>query len=225
MAVTTIDRRNWTDGGRSGPTIVCLCGSTRFKEEFLAQQKRLTLEGKIFLTVGFFGHVDEIKPTVEEKIKLDELHLRKIDLADEILVINPGGYVGDSTRREIMYAMRHHKAIRAIEPLPFWVTDYAKEIARLSGDRPKFPENRVITEGREPTKQRPGDQPLPVASTAPFSHDLVCLDMAERKRVGISRYGVAHQPFNGRNTLLDLYEELLDACCYLRALLYEKEGK
>lgn len=236
MAVTTIDRRSWTDGGRSGPTIVCLCGSTRFKEEFLAQQKRLTLEGKIFLTVGFFGHVDEVKPTIEEKLLLDELHLRKIDLADEILVINPGHYIGESTRREILYAIDHDKVVRSLERFPLDVYTYAKQHGKLQNIdsvdlvtsllvRPSFPENRVITEGREPTKQRPGDQPLPVSSIAPFSHDLVCIDMAERKRVGVSRYGIAHQAFNGRNTLRDLYEELLDACCYIRALLYEKEGK
>lgn len=226
MAVTTIDRRSWTDGGRSGPTIVCLCGSTRFKEEFLAQQKRLTLEGKIFLTVGFFGHVDEVKPTVEEKLLLDELHLRKIDLADEILVINPGHYIGESTRREILYAITHDKIVRSLERFPLDVYTYAKERGKLHNVEVDFLTTMMVRPSEPvPTKQRVGDQPLPVTSTAPFSHDLVCIDMTERKRVGVSRYGIAHQAFNGRNTLRDLYEELLDACCYLRALLYEKEGK
>ena len=97
--------------------IVTLCGSTRFKERFMEVQKRLTLEGCIVISVGLFGHSgddDVWKPGVKEM--LDDMHLRKIDLADEIFVINVGGYVGESTKREIAYAEQTGKAIKYLEP-------------------------------------------------------------------------------------------------------------
>ena len=94
-----------------------LCGSTLFKEHFMEVQKRLTLEGCIVISVGLFGHSgddDVWKPGVKEM--LDDMHLRKIDLADEIFVINVGGYVGESTKREIAYAEQTCKAIKYLEP-------------------------------------------------------------------------------------------------------------
>ena len=97
--------------------IVTLCGSTRFKEQFLEAQKRLTLEGSIVIRVGLFGHSgddDVWKPGVKEM--LDDMHLRKIDLADEIFVINVGGYIGESTRREIAYAEKTGKTVKYLEP-------------------------------------------------------------------------------------------------------------
>ena len=97
--------------------IVTLCGSTRFKEQFLETQKRLTLEGYIVISVGLFGHSgddDVWKPGVKEM--LDDMHLRKIDLADEIFVINVGGYIGESTRRAISYAEKTDKTIKYLEP-------------------------------------------------------------------------------------------------------------
>ncbi len=97
--------------------IVTLCGSTRFKEQFLDAQKQLTLEGNIVISVGLFGHsgdADVWKPGVKEM--LDDMHLRKIDLADEIFVINVGGYIGESTKREIAYAERTGKTIKYLEP-------------------------------------------------------------------------------------------------------------
>ena len=93
--------------------IVTLCGSTRFKEHFMEAQKRLTLEGCIVISVGLFGHSgdsDVWKPGVKEM--LDDMHLRKIDLADEIFVINVDGYIGESTRREIAYAKQTGKLVR-----------------------------------------------------------------------------------------------------------------
>ena len=93
--------------------IVTLCGSTRFKEQFLEVQKRLTLEGCIVISVGLFGHAgddDVWKPGVKEM--LDDMHLRKIDLADEIFVINVGGYIGESTKHEIAYAEKTGKTIK-----------------------------------------------------------------------------------------------------------------
>ena len=96
--------------------IVTLCGSTRFKEQFLEVQKRLTLEGCIVISVGLFGHSgdEEVwKPGTKEM--LDDMHLRKIDMADEIFVINVGGYIGESTRREIAYAEKIGKKINYLE--------------------------------------------------------------------------------------------------------------
>ena len=84
--------------------IVTLCGSTRFKAEFEAVNRRETLAGRIVLAPGVFGHADGIELSAAEKAALDELHLRKIDLADRVIVVAPGGYIGDSTRREIAYA-------------------------------------------------------------------------------------------------------------------------
>ncbi len=98
--------------------IVTLCGSTRFKEQFVEVQKRLTLDGCIVISVGLFGHSgdeDVWKPGVKEM--LDEMHLRKIDLADEIFVINVGSYIGESTRREIAYAIKTGKKVNYLEPI------------------------------------------------------------------------------------------------------------
>ena len=99
---------------RDRPKIVCLCGSTRFKEEFERVERELTLAGCIVLTVGLFGHREPDFDWERHKEALDELHLRKIDMADEVLVINVGGYVGESTAREIEYARKTGKAVRFI---------------------------------------------------------------------------------------------------------------
>jgi hypothetical protein len=96
--------------------IITLCGSTRFRDEFIAEQKRLTLEGNIVISVGLFGHSgDEEVWTKSTKVMLDDMHKRKIDLADEIFVINPGGYIGSSTKSEIEYAMESGKSVRYLE--------------------------------------------------------------------------------------------------------------
>ncbi len=100
--------------------VITLCGSTRFKEQFMEAQKRLTLEGNIVISVGLFGHAgdQEVWDGMDEgtlsktKEMLDDMHKRKIDMADEIYVINVGGYIGDSTRSEIQYAEEHGKTVR-----------------------------------------------------------------------------------------------------------------
>ena len=100
--------------------VITLCGSTRFKEQFMEAQKRLTLEGNIVISVGLFGHAgdQEVWDGMDEgtlsktKEMLDDMHKRKIDMADEIYVINVGGYIGDSTRSEIQYAEEHGKNVR-----------------------------------------------------------------------------------------------------------------
>lgn len=91
--------------------VITLCGSTRFKTLFEQVNKDLTLQGNIVISVGCFGHSGDVI-TDEQKIMLDELHKRKIDMADEIFVINPEGYIGKSTASEIEYAARQGKTIR-----------------------------------------------------------------------------------------------------------------
>lgn len=98
--------------------IITLCGSTKFKDEFLEVQERLTLEGNIVISVGLFGHADGKYNTVitdEVKEMLDDLHKRRIDLSDEIYVINKDGYIGSSTKSEIEYALSHHKPVELLE--------------------------------------------------------------------------------------------------------------
>lgn len=108
--------------GCTDRTIVCLCGSTRFYEAFQRANYDETMAGKIVLSVGHYPHSSEqahgesVGCTPEQKIALDELHKRKIDLADEVYVLNVGGYIGDSTRSELEYAREHGKAIRFLEP-------------------------------------------------------------------------------------------------------------
>ena len=92
--------------------VITLCGSTRFKEQFLEAQKHLTLEGNIVISVGLFGHSGDNEVWAEgTKAMLDDMHKRKIDMADAIYVINVGGYIGESTRSEIEYAKKHGKTI------------------------------------------------------------------------------------------------------------------
>ena len=126
------------------PKIVVLCGSTRFRDEFVKQNYLETMKGHIVLSVGFYVHADEcpncdasqsfakeqgaevsqgkcwqcghdLGCTAEQKIALDELHKRKIDLADEVFVLNVGGYIGKSTQSEIAYAICQSKPLRFLE--------------------------------------------------------------------------------------------------------------
>lgn len=98
--------------------VITLCGSTRFKDAFMEAQKRLTLEGNIVISVGLFGHSgDEEVWTLGVKEMLDDMHKRKIDMADEIYVINVGGYIGESTRNEIEYAKKNGRAVNYMEPI------------------------------------------------------------------------------------------------------------
>lgn len=103
--------------------VITLCGSTRFKEEFMKVQKDLTLKGNIVISVGLFGHSgdNEVWEDMDEgtltktKEMLDDMHKRKIDMADEIFVINVGGYIGSSTKSEIEYAIEHGKKVNYLE--------------------------------------------------------------------------------------------------------------
>ena len=96
--------------------VITLCGSTRFKDAFIEAQKRLTLEGNIVISVGLFGHSgDDEVWTPGTKDMLDDMHKRKIDMDDEIYVINVGGYIGESTRGEIEYAKKNGRGVRYLE--------------------------------------------------------------------------------------------------------------
>ena len=112
------------------PKIICLCGSTRFHTEFTEANYRLTLEGNIVLSVGFFMHTmkeihgEHVGITDEQKEKLDMLHLRKIDLCDEVYVINVDKYIGESTSKEIEYAILQGKPIKFLVPQNFQSTPY-----------------------------------------------------------------------------------------------------
>ena len=91
--------------------IITLCGSIKFKDEFMRVQEKLTLDGNIVLTPNFFNNIK--KEDIDEKTKkmLDEMHKQKIDMSDEIYVINVCGYIGESTKSEIEYAKEKGKRI------------------------------------------------------------------------------------------------------------------
>ena len=103
--------------------VITLCGSTRFKDEFLKVQKDLTLQGNIVISVGLFGHSGDSEvwenmdkgTLTKTKEMLDEMHKRKIDMADEIFVINVDGYIGESTKSEIEYAKSLGKKVNYLE--------------------------------------------------------------------------------------------------------------
>lgn len=94
------------------PEIVCICGSARFVEEMREVNRVLTFGGIIVLAPGEVGAA----VSAEQKVVLDALHLRKIDLADRVVVVNPGGYVGESTTREIEYARANGKPVSFVGP-------------------------------------------------------------------------------------------------------------
>lgn len=95
------------------PLIVCLCGSTRFRESFHSLNAILTRQGAIVLAPGVFGHMmDEPPISEEEKSALDRLHFKKIEMSDMVMVVTPNGYIGDSTRAEIAYAKQLGKVVQ-----------------------------------------------------------------------------------------------------------------
>lgn len=112
MSMSTLDN----------PKIVCLCGSTRFYDAFQKANYEETMKGNIVLSVGFYphsqtqAHGEQVGCTPDQKQMLDNLHLKKIEIADEVLVLNVGGYIGESTRRELLFAIRNGKIVRFLEP-------------------------------------------------------------------------------------------------------------
>lgn len=107
------------------PTVVCLCGSTRFYAQFQQSNFEETMAGRIVLSVGFYPHGgfesralhgQDIGVTPEQKVALDILHKQKIDLADEVLVLNVNDYIGDSTKSEVAHARATGKPVRWLLP-------------------------------------------------------------------------------------------------------------
>jgi hypothetical protein len=94
--------------------VITLCGSTRFKEDFERVNRELTLAGNVVISVGCFGHSGDVF-TEEQKIMLDDIHKQKIDMADCIYVIDRDGYIGESTKSEIIYAHQHGKTVAFME--------------------------------------------------------------------------------------------------------------
>jgi len=111
------------DFGGPRPPITVLCGSTRFGEHFRAANLRLTLAGHIVLSIGCDTKSDADlaeaqlfgTDVTKAKIGLDQLHMRKIDLADRVFVLNVGGYIGESTRNEIAYAEKIGRPVEYLE--------------------------------------------------------------------------------------------------------------
>lgn len=97
--------------------IITLCGSIKFKDEFIRIQEKLTLDRNIVLTPNFFNNIKKEEIDLETKKMLDEMHKQKIDISDEIYVINVGGYIGESIKSEIEYAKRKGKKISYLESI------------------------------------------------------------------------------------------------------------
>ncbi len=92
--------------------IVTLSGSTRFKDQFREVEKKLTTDGVVVLPPAFYGKSEGIEYSPEMAKHLWDLHLYKIDISDGIFVIDVGGYIGDSTKKEIEYAEEKGKDVR-----------------------------------------------------------------------------------------------------------------
>jgi hypothetical protein len=133
------------------PNVVTLCGSTRFYDAFQEANFRLTIAGYIVLSVGFYPHTksahelehgEHVGITEREKEALDILHKRKIDMSNEVFVLNVGGYIGDSTRSEIEHALKVGIPVRYLEDPDEWTKDaphrrrfgYPYETAALTGE-------------------------------------------------------------------------------------------
>jgi hypothetical protein len=100
--------------------VVTLCGSTKFKDQINAENARLTMEGNVVISLGLFGHTDLpdydwSTDASDLKRMLDGLHFQKIDMADRVHIVNPGGYIGESTQRELAYARSQGKIITFME--------------------------------------------------------------------------------------------------------------
>jgi hypothetical protein len=121
------------------PVVVCLCGSTRFYDQYQQVNYDLTMRGSIVLSVGFYpharaehGHGEGVGHDSAEKTDLDQLHLRKIDLADEVFVVSDAsGYFGSSTAREIAYANETGKPVGYLHRAAFERADTYGLVAEL----------------------------------------------------------------------------------------------
>jgi len=117
-----LKQEGWVKLDKNRPRIICLCGSTRFTEQMLIKQWKLTKQGNIVLSWcalpdSYFKGGDRTHIGDQEGVKkiVDKVHFQKIDIADEVLVINIGGYVGESTRNEINHAIKTGKPVKYLE--------------------------------------------------------------------------------------------------------------
>ena len=97
--------------------VITLCGSIKFKNEFMKVQEKFTLEGNIVLIPNFFNSIKKEEIDAKTKKMLDDMHKQKIDMSDEIYIIIFGGYIGESTRSEIEYAKAKGKKISYLESI------------------------------------------------------------------------------------------------------------
>ena len=103
---------------------ITLCGSTRFKKAWMEWNARLTLQGHVVYSVAMWSHNVRVEPTEEQKKLLDQVHLAKIDNSDEVFVLDVGGYIGESTKREIAHAEATGKRVHYLsQTYPDWTED------------------------------------------------------------------------------------------------------
>ena len=98
--------------------VVTLCGSTRFKEDFIRAQEALTLAGNVVLTLGFYEHAEGRTLDPDTEALLYDIHRQRMDMSDWIYVINRGGYIGPSTAGEIEYARSRGMRVEYMFPQP-----------------------------------------------------------------------------------------------------------
>ncbi|WP_091159001.1 hypothetical protein [Paenibacillus sp. 453mf] len=108
--------------------VITLCGSTKFKKEFEQTNRYLTLKGNIVISLAFFEQSEGIEITKEQAELFEEIHFRKIDMSDEIFVIDVGGYIGRSTRKEIEYAIENGKIVKFYSKSELVKHDKTKEL-------------------------------------------------------------------------------------------------
>ena len=102
---------------KRGSEFICICGSTRHKNKIQEIQRELTLKGYIVLGMHLFSQYEGLKLSKDQIDILKEKHKLKIDLSDSIYVVNPDGYIGQSTKEEIEYAISKGKKIMSLEPI------------------------------------------------------------------------------------------------------------
>lgn len=110
-----------------GREVITLIGSTRFEADYKRVTFDLTMQGKIVVSVGRFGHQDGLEMSGPHKAMLDALHFCKINGGHSVFLINPGGYCGESTSRELCYAAMQGKGIYSLEPVPDWYSEMVRE--------------------------------------------------------------------------------------------------
>jgi ADP-ribose pyrophosphatase YjhB (NUDIX family) len=160
---------------RARTEVVCLIGSTRFREVYEQATLRESLRGRVVLSVACFPERDADGAMVgispEEKSALDALHLRKVEMADEVLVLNVGGYVGPSTTIELRYARALGKPVR------FWetVSGLPERVSALA-----FREGRVLLVQTELGVAPPGGPVAPGESQAEALRRIVARQTGHR---------------------------------------------